>query len=459
MRATHDTSPRDPQAGVLHRVLREHLETFLAARASADPEGVGLPPFVTNELRAFLRCGVLAHGAARFRCDDCRRDRLVALSCKGRGFCPRCGGRRMTDLAGHLVSRVFPEVRVRQWVLTLPFGLRYRAAYDHSLALAIWRVAVRVIDRWYRRSVRCPAGARLQGGSVTAIHRFGGDLRLNLHFHGVFLDGAFALAPGRAPRFVPVAAPAPGEMEALLAKIVTRVERLLARRDGGASEAAGQEGPLAHTLTRSVLSRGASKLGPDEDPHVTLVPERERRKARLGGFDLDATVAVSPRRRDRLEQLCRYILRPPFSASRLRAMPDGRIVLALRHPWPDGTTHVAYEPDTFLERLASLVPRPRANTLLYHGILAGHASHRARALPGPPGPPRRRNTAWADLMRKSFGLDVLSCRDCGGRMRYVAALIERSGLARALRAHGYRCEALPIRPARPPPGPAEHDWT
>ena len=77
MRAAHDTSPRDPQRSVLHGVLREHLETFLAARASADPEGVGLPPFVTNELRAFLRCGVLAHGAARFRCDDCRRDRLV----------------------------------------------------------------------------------------------------------------------------------------------------------------------------------------------------------------------------------------------------------------------------------------------------------------------------------------------------------------------------------------------
>ena len=46
-------------------------------------------------------------------------DRFVAFSCKGRGFCPSCGGRRMADTAAHLVDRVLPEVPVRQWVLSL----------------------------------------------------------------------------------------------------------------------------------------------------------------------------------------------------------------------------------------------------------------------------------------------------------------------------------------------------
>ncbi|MBN1669736.1 MAG: transposase zinc-binding domain-containing protein [Kiritimatiellae bacterium] len=35
-------------------------------------------------------------------------------SCKGRGFCPSCGGRRMADTAAHLVERVLPHVAVRQ---------------------------------------------------------------------------------------------------------------------------------------------------------------------------------------------------------------------------------------------------------------------------------------------------------------------------------------------------------
>jgi transposase len=31
-----------------------------------------------------MRCGVLAHGFSRFRCTDCKFERLVPLSCKGR---------------------------------------------------------------------------------------------------------------------------------------------------------------------------------------------------------------------------------------------------------------------------------------------------------------------------------------------------------------------------------------
>ena len=43
----------------------------------------GQPPlrFIEQELRAYLRCGILAHGFLRLRCDDCGHDRLVAFSC------------------------------------------------------------------------------------------------------------------------------------------------------------------------------------------------------------------------------------------------------------------------------------------------------------------------------------------------------------------------------------------
>ncbi len=122
--------PRRPEHGVLHRTLREHLETFLAeARARSD--GDGLPRFVERELREFLSCGVLARGFARFRCDGCGHEILVAFSCKGRGFCPSCCGRRMAELAAHLTDHVLGGLPVRQWVLTLPHRLRYALAWDH----------------------------------------------------------------------------------------------------------------------------------------------------------------------------------------------------------------------------------------------------------------------------------------------------------------------------------------
>lgn len=79
--AREDTSPHDPQQTTLHRLVREHLETFLARRAE---EGEPMPTFVVDELRDYLKCGVLAHGAVRFACAHCGTDRLVGISCKGR---------------------------------------------------------------------------------------------------------------------------------------------------------------------------------------------------------------------------------------------------------------------------------------------------------------------------------------------------------------------------------------
>ena len=69
---------------MLHAVIAEHLEAFLS-EAADRPDGPGLPRFVEDEFRAFLRCGVLAHGFARLRCEGCGLDRLLPFSCTGRG--------------------------------------------------------------------------------------------------------------------------------------------------------------------------------------------------------------------------------------------------------------------------------------------------------------------------------------------------------------------------------------
>ena len=52
---------REPERGVLHGVLLEHLETFLA-RIAEDPTTPSLPGHVERELRSYLTCGLLAAG-------------------------------------------------------------------------------------------------------------------------------------------------------------------------------------------------------------------------------------------------------------------------------------------------------------------------------------------------------------------------------------------------------------
>ena len=41
---------------------------------------------------------------------------------------PSCGARRMADSAAHLVDEVLPKRPIRQWVLSVPFPLRYLLA-------------------------------------------------------------------------------------------------------------------------------------------------------------------------------------------------------------------------------------------------------------------------------------------------------------------------------------------
>src|SRR5438067_12394857 len=111
----------------LHATVRTHLKTFLVEMEQRG-NGAGLLKFVTSEFERYLACGILAHGFARARCTSCGDEMLVALSCKGRGFCPSCTTRRMQGTATRLVDRVLPHAPMRQWVVSLPRWPRFLLA-------------------------------------------------------------------------------------------------------------------------------------------------------------------------------------------------------------------------------------------------------------------------------------------------------------------------------------------
>jgi hypothetical protein len=108
--------------------------------------------------------------------------------------------------------------------------------------------------------------------------------------------------------------------------------------------------------------------------------------------------------------------------------------------------------DTFLERLCSLVPRLSTNQVLYRGVLGAHSARRPRVVPVRDDDERHRprNATFCELMKHGLGLDVLAC-PCGHRMKYVATIFDKKGLARLLRAKGLPHHLEPIRPARGPP--------
>ena len=449
---------RDPQGTVLHKIVRENIETFWAEMEEA---GIELPRTVRREFEAYLLCGDLSAGFLRGECEACRRAILVAFSCKRRTVCASCGAKRMAATAAHLVDRVLPFfVPVRHWVLSLPFDVRYPLTVDRKLLSAVLRIFVdEIFKRNRERSVVGKAG---QPGAVAAIHRADSSLRVNPHFHLIVLDGAYEVGDDEdaVPKFRIARAPTDDELRAIATNVAKRVRRLFLRRglideDGMPLDDIGQPLPDGPVQFGWLTEDGEALIAePDRTGRGTSCAE-------VAGFSVFAGRAVDDR--DEIEGLARYVTRPPFANEQLSETKDGRVAVQLKRPRANGTTHAFMQPVAFLRRLTSLIPPAGMNLTRYRGILAPAAKHRDKVVPvpeidldvSPVGtepvlPPRRSGLDWHSLLKRVWDIDALQC-SCGGRIRIIAAIEAPSVIRRILDHVGIRARPQPVAPARGPP--------
>jgi hypothetical protein len=206
------------------------------------------------------------------------------------------------------------------------------------------------------------------------------------------------------------------------------------------------------------------------------------------GFSLHAEVCCAAHQMKKLEHLCRYITRPAIANERLTLNRAGDVVLQLKSPYQDGTTHIVMSPLEFMPRLAALIPRPRLHLIRFHGVLAPEARPRegpawraedaapdcvprsfhprganprfhgeatlrplvAKQAPSPvPGfptvpvnahtpsadpaealpPAAPTRLSWARLLKRVFEIDLEHCPHCGGPLMIIAAPSTGSGQA------------------------------
>ncbi len=195
--------------------------------------------------------------------------------------------------------------------------------------------------------------------------------------------------------------------------------------------------------------------GQDEKPKKVLCADAH-------GFSLHAAVRVASEQRKELERLCRYITRPAIANERLSRNAKGQVVLQLKSPYRDGTTHIVMQPQEFMRRLTALVPRPRLHLIRFHGVLAPHAKLRAAIVPDAAQqtsePAQDQDHAhgqsarmsWARLLRRVFDIDVAHYV-CGGALRIIAAIEDPVVIARILTHLGLPARAPPRSPARSAP--------
>ena len=400
-----------PDQTLLYQLVERHYPDF---KVSLEAQGQHLPRYIQQEFDGFLQCGRLEYGFLRVRCEDCHHERLVAFSCKRRGFCPSCGARRMAESAVLLVDEVFPKVPVRQWVLSFPFQLRFLLARHPDLMGKVLSIVYRTLSTHLIKKAGYTK-ASAQTGSVTLIQRFGSALNLNVHYHMLLLDGVYAEDDYGKQRFHRVKAPTHDELNTLAHTLSHRIARCLEKRGLLERDAEstwltleeGEDDVLTQLHGASVTYRIAT--GPQRGRKVfTLqtLPGREDKvdasscEANHAGFSLHAGVMAEAHQRDKLERLCRYISRPAVSEKRLALTTNGQVRYELKTPYRNGTTHVIFEPLDFIAKLAALVPKPRVNLTRFHGVFAPNSKLRVQVTPAKrgkkPDPPEPPDTDWHD---------------------------------------------------------------
>jgi Transposase zinc-binding domain/Putative transposase len=322
--------PRRPEQTVLHRVVREHLASF--ERLMLEQYGRPLPRYVSEELRRYLDCGIWAHGFTRCFCDACGRDILVPFSCKCRGTCPSCMSRRMHQTAAAITDRLLPDIPVRQWVLSLPFELRFLAAFKADVLRQMARLLSETIARWQKdRSGHPDAGT----GAIVFVQRFGSSLNLHVHYHLVVPDGVFIRA-GQHARFVPLEPPLLAQLEEIVQRVAQRALRWLDRK-GYLDPRCREERPNCAEEPSALEACAQMALGPggsfatldekaldDGDAPAFDQGRTPRFSARHMGFDLHAAVRVEQGDDIGRERLLRYSTPSSFARWGTPAAPDPR---------------------------------------------------------------------------------------------------------------------------------------
>jgi len=281
----------------------------------------------------------------------------------------------------------------------------------------------------------------------------------------VVLDGVYR---NSTAVFHEVAAPTIEELQTLLAKIITRIMRVLTKQgflieeqDRTYLAEADRQSALLPLQAASCTYRIA--LGPRAGQKVLSLqsvpspdkPTTPNLCAKLHGFTLHAAMRWGADQRKELEHP-RYITRPAIANERLKRNRAGDVVLQLKSAFKDGTTHIVMSPLEFMQRLAALVPRPRLHLIRFHGVLASSAKLRSQIIPGSPeratetssedahvqGAPAR--MSWARRLKRVFDIDIHHCPNCGAALKIIAAIEDPPVIVKILTYLG-----LPTRAALP----------
>jgi len=160
------------------------------------------------------------------------------------------------------------------------------------------------------------------------------------------------------------------------------------------------------------------------------------------GFSVDNSTFVYPSDEQGLQRLARYMIRSPVSLQRLHYLPETEQVLYQATKGHDQEDSEIIDSMDFLARVLMHVPDLNKPSIRYFGIYANRCQLKPRKDSTSPDatqnedPPSVSNSIlrrrWANLIRRVYCADPLTCPKCGSNMRIISFITQPKVIHKSL---------------------------
>ncbi len=433
-----DTSvyhPRDPESSPLYKLLADHFPRFVLDYDDKYSRGHGFLRSVVSEVvGAYLKCGDLKEGFARVRCPECHHEFLLTFSCRGRWFFPSCHAKKVVQFAELLRENMLYPVPHRQYVFSVPIILRKYFLYNRKLLSKLCKVAADSLLIFLRQVTGLPEGIL---AAAMAIQTFGDYARWHPHIHAIVADGLFK--------------------ETGVFYVMPRTSIT----------------PLAQIFRAKVFAL-LIKEGLIDDKLIAMLMKWRH----TSGFSVDNSVRISLDDPQGLTALAQYIIRSPFSLSKLTYNEESGMVV-YKSKMTHGHNKKNFAVMTAADFIASItqhIPDKNFQLARYYGWHPNHMRRDRKKASLPVAPeeevtdlevidassykPRRIPPPdWRECIKKIWEVDPLECPHCQVEMKIISFITDRQVVRKILK-HLQLWHEGPARspPARAGPEILTHKW-
>ncbi len=341
-----------------------------------------------------LACGLHVMGYATHCCSnaECTHQKKVCFSCKSR-FCPTCG-KKATDQWILTQQETLPDTEWQHITFTMPSALWELFELNRGLLLKEpSRLAAGIIKK-----VAARKGVIV--GIFTALHTFGRNLKWNVHVHLSTTGGGLLIEDDSQWKSIYFA------KEVVMPMWRYEIIHLL------------RESYDSLVLPEALKTQCATQQ------QFSRWLNTHYQKPWMVHF---AKPSASHQRN--INYLGRYIKRPPLSQSRLKHY-DGKTVAFDYLDHKTGKHRTAlYDKEEFIGRFVQHIPDKHFRMINFYGFLANRV--RGKFLPKVYAVLNQtveavRAIRFADLQKRTFGLDPLVCILCGSPMRFTGVTVGKS---------------------------------